>query len=146
MHLQYKKAIDLCLKGLSYNEIAHTLNVSKGSLSVWFKHLKLPKKAQKLLEGKMRIAREHNLFENNRRRTRAIQIENQQIRQSAANDIRPLSGYELLLIGAALYWAEGYNRILRERDMKFALPILIRIWLNYFCGFYGKLSMFPKIN
>jgi len=58
----------------------------------------------------MKFAREHGLFENNRRRTRAIKIENKKVRQIAVNEIKSLSKYELLLIGAALYWAEGYNR------------------------------------
>ncbi|PIU16598.1 hypothetical protein COT20_00110 [bacterium (Candidatus Gribaldobacteria) CG08_land_8_20_14_0_20_39_15] len=110
MHPQYQKAIKLRLAGKSYGEIAKTLDVSKGSFSLWFKNLKLPKSAQKLLEEKMRIAREHGLFENNRRRTQAIKIENKKVRQIAANEVKPLSKYELLLIGAALYWAEGYNR------------------------------------
>jgi len=110
MHPQRQKAFELRLAGKSYNEIARTLDVSKGSLSLWFKDLKLSRIAQKRLEGKMRFAREHGLFENNRRRTQAIKIENKKIRQITANEIKPLSKYELLLIGAALYWAEGYNR------------------------------------
>lgn len=110
MHPKYQKAIKMRLEGKSYGEIAHTLDVSKGSLAVWFKYLKLPKKTQKLLEEKMRIAREHNLFENNRRRTQVIKVENQTLRESAKKDIKPFSEYELLLVGAALYWAEGYNR------------------------------------
>ncbi len=110
MHPKYKKAIELRLAGKSYGEVAKILDVSKGSLSLWFKNLKLPRATQKLLEEKMRIAREHNLFENNRRRTRAIRIENQQIRKNASNEIHSLSKYELLLIGTALYWGEGWKR------------------------------------
>ena len=110
MHPKRQDAFKLRLSGKSYGEIAKTLKVSKGSLSVWFKNLKLTKTAQNLLEGKMRFAREHGLFENNRRRTQTIKIENKKVRQTATNEIKPLSKYELLLIGAALYWAEGYNR------------------------------------
>lgn len=66
MHPQRQKACELRLAGKSYGEIAKTLDVSKGSLSIWFKNLKLTKDAKKLLEKKMRIARERNLFENNR--------------------------------------------------------------------------------
>lgn len=110
MHPKRQEAFKLRLAGKSYSEIAKTLDVSKGSLSLWFKSLKLPRTAQKLLEEKMRFAREHGLFENNRRRTQAIKVENQRIRQTAAAGINPLSEYELLLVGAAPYWAEGYNR------------------------------------
>lgn len=110
MHPKHQEAFQLRLSGKSYNEIAKTLDVSKGSLSLWFKDLKLSRVAQKLLEEKMRFARKHGLFENNWRRTQTIKIENKKVRQIAANEIKPLSRYELLLIGAALYWAEGYNR------------------------------------
>ena len=110
MHPKRQEAFQLRLSGKSYNEIARILDVSKGSLSLWFKDLRLSKVAQKLLEGKMRFARERGLFENNRRRTQNIKIENKEVRQIATNEIKPLSRYELLLIGAALYWAEGYNR------------------------------------
>jgi hypothetical protein len=110
MHPRYQTAIKLRLAGKSYGEIAKTLDVSKGSLALWFKNLKLPERTQKLLEEKMRIAREHNLFENNRRRTRAIQIENQKTKQTAVNEIKSLSRYELTLVGAALYWGEGWKR------------------------------------
>lgn len=135
MHPQYQKAIELRLKGKSYNEIARTLDISKSSLSVWFKNLKLPRSAQKLLEEKMRIALEHNLFENNRRRTRAIRIENREIKQSAANDIKLLSKYELLLIGATLYWAEGYNRDTtgKGHEVCFAnsSPDMVKLFLRF---------------
>ena len=110
MHPKRQDAFKLRLAGKSYGEIAKALDVSKGSLSLWFKNLKLTRTAKKLLEEKMMIAREHGLFENNRRRTQAIKIENKKVRQITANEIKPLSKYELLLIGAALYWAEGYNR------------------------------------
>jgi len=110
MHPGYQKAIKLRLSGKSYGEIAKILDVSKGSLSLWFKNLKLTVAAKKLLEDKIRIARERGLFENNRRRTQSIKIENQKTRQSSAKDIKLFSKKDLLLIGAALYWAEGYNR------------------------------------
>jgi len=110
MHPKRQEAFKLRLSGKSYGEIAKTLDISKGSLSVWFKNLKLTAIAKKLLEDKMRFALEHGLFENNRRRTQTIKIENKKVRQIAVNEIKPLSKYELLLIGAALYWAEGYNR------------------------------------
>ena len=110
MHPYRQEATQLRLAGKSYNEIAKTLDVSKGSLSIWFKNLELTPTAKKLLEDKMRFAYRHGLFENNRRRTEAIKAENQKIRELSSNEIDSLSKYELLLIGTALYWAEGYNR------------------------------------
>jgi len=135
MHPQRQKAFELRLAGKSYGEIAKTLDVSKGSLSLWFKNLKLTRTAQKLLEEKMRIAREHNLFENNRRRTHAIRIENKRIKQTAANEIKPLSEYELLLIGATLYWAEGWKRETQGKPHGICFansdPGMVRLFLRF---------------
>lgn len=132
MHPQYQKAIKLRLAGKSYGEIAKTLDVSKGSLSVWFKNLKLPKTTQKLLEEKMRIAREHNLFENNRRRTEAIRIENKKIKQIAANEIKPLSKYELTLVGASLYWGEGWKRgTTHSVELANSDPNMVALYLRF---------------
>jgi len=109
MRSDYQQAYQLRLKGKSYGEIKRALGVPKSTLSSWFKNLELPTEVQKLLEEKGRVAREQ-LMEFNRRRTKAIQIENQEIRQEALDEIRSLSKYELLLVGAALYWGEGRKR------------------------------------
>lgn len=108
MHSQYKKALKLRLAGKSYREIAKRLNVSKSSCSIWFKDLKLPPPAQELLKEKGRTAKKQ-LLNFNKRRTKAIINENQSIRQKALNEVNPLSKNRLKLIGAALYWAEGYK-------------------------------------
>ena len=136
MHPQYQKALRLRLMGKSYNEIARTLSVSKGSLSVWFRDLKLTKSAKKLLEKKTRIAREHGLFENNRQRTRAIWIENQRIKKETFNEIHSLSKYELLLVANALYWAEGYKIEAQKNkgyvvDFVNADPYMIALFLRF---------------
>src|SRR4030042_301237 len=109
MHPKYQEVIDLRLKGKSYGEIKSLFGVPKSTLSSWLKELELPPSVKKILIEKGRAPREQ-LMKFNRRRTQIIKIENQQIKQVAADEIKPLSKYELLLIGAALYWAEGYNR------------------------------------
>ena len=109
MKFKYEEALKLRFKGKSYGEINRILGTPKSTLSYWFKNLKLPPSAQKILIEKGRAPRKQ-LMEFNRRRTQAIKIENQQVKQAAVDKIKPLSKYELLLIGAALYWAEGYNK------------------------------------
>jgi len=105
----HQKAFKLRLKGKSYGEIKCVLNIPKSTLSSWFKNLDLPLSIQKIIDLK-RLAPRKQLMEFNRRRTQIIQTENIKIRQAAADGIKSLSKYELLLIGASLYWAEGYNR------------------------------------
>lgn len=103
-----KKAFALRLQGKSYNEIRKTLNIpSKGTLSYWFKNLRLPPQAKKRLAKKMKLAQERGLLDFNQRRIKMIETENKRVYKKALRDIGDLTQRELLLIGAALYWGEG---------------------------------------
>lgn len=131
MRTDFQQAYQLRLKGKSYGEISKALSVPKSTLSSWFKDLKLPIKAQKLLEAKGRTTRE-SLMKFNRRRTKAIQVENQKIRQETLKEIHSFSKYELLLIGTALYWAEGQKRGTNSM-VKFVNsdPAMIALYLRF---------------
>lgn len=101
-------AFRLRLQGKSYGEILKTLDLrSKGTLSIWFKDLKLSPEAKKLLRKKMLVARERNLFAFNKKRTESIIAENETILSQAQKEISHISDYDLKLIGAMLYWGEG---------------------------------------
>lgn len=109
--LEKKQAVKLRLQGKSYNEIREILNIpSKGTLSYWFKNLKLTKAAKRRLKQKIAFAREHGLLKFNRDRTKAIQLENRIAKEFAKKTIGLLTKRELLLVGTALYWGEGYKR------------------------------------
>jgi hypothetical protein len=110
-----QKAFKLRSKGKSYSEIKSELKIPKSTLSTWFGGIKLPLSVRRILDAKARAPRER-LMRFNRKRTRFIQSENLKIRQGAAKEIKKFSRYELLLIGASLYWAEGYNRQERIRS------------------------------
>jgi hypothetical protein len=105
---RYQSALKLRLKGNSEGEIKKALGIPKSTLSSWFKNLTLPLKARKLLEKKGRMTRKH-LMDFNRRRTLLIKSENKNIKEKSLKDIGQLSKRELMLIGAALYWGEGYR-------------------------------------
>lgn len=107
--LDYTKAIELRLTGKSYNEIAKDLDVGKSLLSYWLRDLELPLEAKKILEVKSSYPRE-KFAEYNRQKHERVQKENRQIRESSQKKIKAIKSYELLLLGAALYWAEGYKR------------------------------------
>jgi len=109
MHPKYQEVIKLRLKGKSYREIAKTTGVSKSSISEWCKTLKLPTAIQKILKGKTKATR-ISLENYNRRKHKAVQANNKEILKNAIKQIPSLSKQELLLIGAALYWGEGYKR------------------------------------
>ncbi|MDP2926696.1 MAG: hypothetical protein Q8N65_00965 [bacterium] len=112
---RYQRALELRLKGNSEGEIKKALGVPKSTLSGWFKNLVLPLKARKLLEEKGRTTRKQ-LMDFNRRRTLLIKSENKNIKEKSLKDIGQLSERELMLIGTALYWGEGYRIEIQKRS------------------------------
>ena len=119
MRNDFEQAYRLRLKGESYGQIKKALGIPKSTLSSWFKNLRLPKETQRILEEKGRVTQEQ-LMRFNRRRTKRIQAENERVRQKAFDEINSLTKRELLLIGAALYWGEGYKS---ERSNKGSVEI-----------------------
>lgn len=108
MHPKYKEVIELRLQGKSYREIAREIAISKNSISRWCKHLELPPDIQRILDKKSNVSKE-KLIELNKRRSGIIRTENNVIKNTAFKEIHLLSQYELHLVGAALYWAEGWK-------------------------------------
>jgi len=119
MRNNFPQAYQLRLKGKSYGEIKKILGIPKSTLSSWFKDLKLSKETQRILEEKGRVPRAQ-LIKFNRQRTNRIQVENERIRRKAFKEINTFTKRELLLIGAALYWGEGYKS---ERSNKGSVEI-----------------------
>lgn len=104
----YQKALDLRLQGKTYGEIRKLFDIPKSTLSVWFKKLSLSVSAKKVLEIKRRKGF-LLLGEFNKQRTQGIEEENTAIVGEYVSKVGNLSKRELMLLGAALYWAEGYK-------------------------------------
>ncbi len=107
--LDYQKAIQLRMLGKSYNEIAKDLDVGKSLLSYWLKDLELSPEAKTILDGKSNYAKE-KFQDYNRQKHQRVQKENQEIKKKFTKKVGKISNREMLLLGAALYWAEGYKR------------------------------------
>ncbi|OGH88427.1 MAG: hypothetical protein A3J93_04130 [Candidatus Magasanikbacteria bacterium RIFOXYC2_FULL_42_28] len=101
--LEKELAIKLRKQGLSYSEILKSVSVSQASLSLWLRDVNLDDEAKKRL---IRISREGILRGAKIKKDARISVE-KNIREDAAKDIDKLSNQTLLLMGAALYWAEG---------------------------------------
>ncbi len=134
MHPKYQEAIKLRLQGNSYGVIAKSLRVSKSSVSNWCKNLKLSSSARKIIENKNKhIKEKFKLY--NQRKHQFVQIENKKIIEKAVKQIPLISKRDLLLIGTALYWAEGYRRQDRNRSPRVNIansdPALISIFLRF---------------
>ena len=116
----YKAALVLRLEGKSYGEIRQIFNLPKSTLSTWFSNLKLNKEAKKILENKTKEGY-LKLIEFNKTRTVNIKKENEDIRKNYEFRIKRLSDRELMIIGAALYWGEGYKNF---NPKKFSYPYI----------------------
>lgn len=104
------EATKLRLKGYSYSEIRNKLGIPKSTLSGWFKDLVLSEKAQGRLKARHGIGTEilirRNKMQTHTARQRAVKMQSEGV-----DKIRNLTKREMMLIGAALYWGEGYKKL-----------------------------------
>lgn len=110
----YQIALALRLEGKTYGEIRDLFGIPKSTLSNWFSTLKLDNNVKKILESKRKDGY-LKLLEFNKIRTLNIQKENEDIRKSYESRINKLSNRELMILGAGLYWGEGYKNFNPKR-------------------------------
>ena len=103
-------ALKYRLQGKSYTEISNLLDVSKSTLSQWFKNLQLSEKATTRLKSLVHEGSLKGLMKKNRQQTAVAFKRAKVIKSSASKSIGNLSKKELLILGASLYWGEGYKR------------------------------------
>jgi hypothetical protein len=101
--LEKEIAIKLRKQGKSYNEILRVVPVAKSTLSLWLRDVGLSKKQTQLFSIKKRQAQLRGGAA--RKADRLARTE--AILEEAIHDIGTLTHRERLLIGTALYWAEG---------------------------------------
>ncbi|MBI2062707.1 MAG: hypothetical protein HYT61_00480 [Candidatus Yanofskybacteria bacterium] len=104
----YQAALALRLEGKTYGEIRKSFQIPKSTLSTWFSSLKIDSEAKKVLESKKKNGY-YKLVEFNKIRTLNIKKENENIRGEYESKIGRLNNRELMVLGAALYWGEGYK-------------------------------------
>ncbi len=98
------------MAGRSYNEITRLLKIPKSTLSGWFTELEIPEEATKRLTERVHAASLRGLLKRNKNQTILAEIRSKKFRSSGEEMIKSLSKRDLLVIGAALYWAEGYKK------------------------------------
>jgi len=112
----YQAALALRLEGKTYGEIRGIFKIPKSTLSNWFSDLKISSKAKKILESKKKNGY-YKLVEFNKIRTIKIHQENEDIRKSNEDRVNRLSSRELMILGAALYWGEGYKNFGQKKNI-----------------------------
>ncbi|MFH1129237.1 MAG: hypothetical protein V1686_00670 [Patescibacteria group bacterium] len=123
------KAIDLRIGGASIKEIAKQLQVSKGTVSLWCRDIKLTlNQLKNLYERQRQGAYKGSRVQYERRLKKIEECKNQGIKE-----IGILSDRELMLVGLSLYWGEGAKS---ESSKKVKIsnsdPRLIKLTIKWF--------------
>jgi transcriptional regulator with XRE-family HTH domain len=120
-----ERARELRKKGFSYSEIIKQIPVSKSTISFWCRDIKLTKK---------QITRLGSLYDTQFRGAKANQLKRKKeieiIRKNAKKEIKKLSNYEIKIIGAALYWAEGSK--VKSSSFTNSDPLLIKFIMKWY--------------
>ena len=103
-------AMKMRLKGYSYNEIKAKLGIPKSTLRSWFADVVLSKEARARLDSRIKSGTAF-LIKRNKMQTHHARARAESIKNAAISEVPSIDKKTLLLIGAILYWAEGYKRL-----------------------------------
>ncbi|MFY9462618.1 MAG: hypothetical protein WAP52_00320 [Candidatus Sungiibacteriota bacterium] len=135
--LSRDKARILRSRGASLNELALRFRIPKSTIRYWCRDIVLSDEQQRHLFQKQKLG---GIFAAERIRQKRIQI-TQRLRSEGMDEIGRMSSRELLLVGAALYWAEGYRKGDGEFGFVNSDPEMIRLvirWLTDACEISKK--------
>ena len=140
MRKDKQTALKLRLNGLSYSEINRVLGVPKSTLSGWFSNLVISKERRERIEKRTRKKSILALIKHNKEQAKLAIKRASDIRKQAGEELVMLVKNDLLILGSALYWAEGYKRpIIRNNrevthhvvSMTNSDPFLIKVFLKF---------------
>lgn len=126
-----EKALSLRRQGKTYNEILAVVPVAKSTLSLWLRAVGLSQRQQQRITAKRYEAQKRGGM------ARKIQrlTSTRDIFSVAKNDVGSLSNRERLLIGAALYWAEGAKEKVYRPSVRLEFansdPEMIRFYVRW---------------
>lgn len=132
MRQDRSKAISLRKKGKSYNEIAKLLKISKGTLSLWLRNVKMSVEIERKFWDRVRKNRAANITKFNKRQGLLAKKRAKDAQLIASKDVKRLTKRDLFLVGTALYWAEGAKR--KRWSVCFANsdPRMVKIIMRFF--------------
>lgn len=125
-----KEAIRLRKLGRSYGEIRKRIKVSKSTLTLWLRDIKLSKKQQKRIYIELRQKNAYRLARaNQRKRIKETKKVVNEAKKEAINFLKN----PLFLAGMMLYWAEGDKSDITE-IVKFSNsdPAMIKLIMRWF--------------
>lgn len=126
-----ERAITLRKQGKTYAEILAEVPVSKSTLSLWLRDVGLGNKQQQRLTEKKRIAQLRGAHARKHKREQGSLASY----ATASRKVGTISKHELMLIGAALYWAEGCkeksHNIGQGIDFANTDPEMVKVFLRF---------------
>ena len=133
--------IRLRLQGQSYSEIQKVVDgISKSTLSLWLKNLVLSDIARARLAERERKRSVEALIRRNKRQTLVALERRSAILNKYKSEVGSMSRRDLIIIGAALYWAEGHKRPIKRNSRELtnhavsftnADPQMLKIFLKF---------------
>ncbi len=153
-------ALRLRLQGKSYAEIQRELGgIPKSTLSAWLANVVLSDRASERLKKRTREGSARGLIRRNKNQTALAVRRSRAIEDAARREIGGIleraSTKELLLLGVALYWAEGYKRPIIRKGRELtqhsvsltnADPQLLRTFLKFAIDVCGVAPERVRIN
>jgi hypothetical protein len=133
-------ALKLRLSGKSYSQITKFINVPKSTLSGWLSNVVISDDIINKINRRGQKKSIAALLRVNKRQTDLARSRVRLVRKSAEKEIKNLSDREVMLVGAALYWAEGYKRPIVKNGREITHhavsltnsdPDLVKVFLKY---------------
>ena len=121
------KARLMRIKGASLQEIVLRFNVPKSTVRYWCRNIVLAAAQQKNIFNKQKLG---GILSGEKLRLKRIKS-TKQLRAEGIQEIGRLSHREILLVGSALYWAEGYNKGDNEFGFTNSNPLMIRLMVKW---------------
>jgi len=125
-------AISLRKQGKSYNEISKILGTPKSTLSLWLKNVSMSPKVRKKFWDAVKERQSKSITEFNKKQGEYARKKAQKIQQDAAEMVNALSKKDLLLVGSALYWAEGFKKTRWILAFTNSDPLMIKLIMKFF--------------
>ena len=130
--LEKQQAVLLRNQGLSYREIQRAIAVSRGSLSRWLQGVTLTEDQHERIHRKNLSIRQ-DFVAYNQRKHAEVQAKKRETIGRCAEEIGDITTRELLLVGIALYWAEGSKGNLTSVvEFVNADPAMIALMMRWF--------------
>lgn len=125
------KAIELRMKGKSYNEISRSLKVPKSTLSGWLSSLRWSENIKQVLRNQAQKRSTIRIIALNKVRGEHLRKVYREARSEALQDFNDLKYHPMFLAALMIYWGEG-DRVTKDKvRVSNADPKMIKLFMLF---------------